>query len=494
MDVAAAGEGGGRRLDVLVGATPRGQFSSSVSRSSARQEPIWLPAGMLAVLATLAMALSATGAPVDHAAVAAFEQDAFESASDDAARAAFATPAVMSSLQATASPQSASQRIVGQWRAAASPANGRATSATKSTVTQLRFTAPTVRQTVVSTMVQQANVRQVNSDSGDWNYQVRTVAFDEDQFSSDSSYGQTGSASMQSIQETGFTYRTAQNDEPDFGAELQRQLEEPFGAEELPPLDETPAESDETPDPFDMLPEDEGQPMDDSAFDDFGDEPMDDDMGEPEAQVLPPLEDYTPPEMDDFDQPEMPDPADDAFDNTFDQEYGPADSDEDADERKRREESEQSCAEELAELKANRLSMVDISIGVSGDQGQDYPYTCSIDDGQPFAPRSWVPITYMWKASALCHKPLYFEQKALERYGHSFGPYLDPVVAGAHFFTRLPVLPYCMGLKTPTECVYTLGHYRPGNCAPYLVEQPGITCRAVGFELGAWTGGSFLIP
>ena len=76
----------------------------------------------------------------------------------------------------------------------------------------------------------------------------------------------------------------------------------------------------------------------------------------------------------------------------------------------------------------------------------------------------------MWKASALCHKPLYFEDEALERYGHSWGPCLDPLVSGAHFFCKLPVLPYCMGVHPPNECMYALGHYRPGNCAPYMMR------------------------
>lgn len=156
--------------------------------------------------------------------------------------------------------------------------------------------------------------------------------------------------------------------------------------------------------------------------------------------------------------------------------------------------AQESCAEEFAELKANRLSTVDLSIGVAGVPGEDFPFICSIDDGTVGAPRCWAEITYMWKASALCHKPLYFEDVALERYGHSWGPFVQPIMSGAHFFGRLPILPYCMGLKTPNECVYTLGHYRPGNCAPYLVGGVPFTWRAALFQAGGAVGVAAFLP
>jgi hypothetical protein len=74
------------------------------------------------------------------------------------------------------------------------------------------------------------------------------------------------------------------------------------------------------------------------------------------------------------------------------------------------------------------------------------------------------------------------------------GPALDPLVSGAHFFGTFPILPYKMGLMTPNECVYTLGYYRPGNCAPYMIDAVPFTWRAAAFEAGAWTGGAFIVP
>ncbi|TWT43412.1 hypothetical protein [Botrimarina hoheduenensis] len=157
-------------------------------------------------------------------------------------------------------------------------------------------------------------------------------------------------------------------------------------------------------------------------------------------------------------------------------------------------EARKDCVEELAKVKAKRLIGLDLSIGVAGVAGEDYPYECSIDDGMVGAPRCWAEITYMWKASALCHKPLYFEDVHLERYGHSWGPVLQPLVSGAHFFGRLPVLPYCIGLKTPNECVYTLGHYRPGSCAPYTIDPIPFTWRAALFQAGGAVGVASFLP
>ena len=158
-----------------------------------------------------------------------------------------------------------------------------------------------------------------------------------------------------------------------------------------------------------------------------------------------------------------------------------------------REENSKSCQEELEKLRGQTLESIDLSIRVSGNAGEDYPFECSLE-GERLAPRQWPQITYLWKAAGLCHKPLYFEQVALERYGHSWGPYTQPIMSGVHFFGTLPILPYKMGLQTPNECVYTLGYYRPGNCAPYLVGGVPFTWRAAAYELGAATGISFVIP
>jgi hypothetical protein len=156
-------------------------------------------------------------------------------------------------------------------------------------------------------------------------------------------------------------------------------------------------------------------------------------------------------------------------------------------------ESEETCEEFLAAVRADDIKTVSLDIRMQGIPGEDYPFECGLGE-ELFQPRSWPQVTYMWKASGLCHKPLYFEQVHMERYGHSWGPVLDPLVSGAHFFGTFPILPYKMGLMTPNECVYTLGYYRPGNCAPYMIDAVPFTWRAAAFEAGAWTGGAFMVP
>ena len=121
------------------------------------------------------------------------------------------------------------------------------------------------------------------------------------------------------------------------------------------------------------------------------------------------------------------------------------------------------------------------------------PKPCKLETGA-FEERAWAPTTFAWKASGLCHKPAYFEQIHLERYGHSTGPYTQPLVSAAHFFLSVPVLPYKMGLYPPGECIYTLGYYRPGSCAPYLLDPLPLSIRAGVAQAGFMTGFGAWIP
>jgi hypothetical protein len=106
--------------------------------------------------------------------------------------------------------------------------------------------------------------------------------------------------------------------------------------------------------------------------------------------------------------------------------------------------------------------------------------------------RDWTLSTFTWTASALCHKPLYFEQPQVERYGHTRGPVIQPVLSAAHFFGSVFVLPYKMGLNPPTECQYALGYYRPGNCAPHFLHAVPLSGRAVRWQLAA-VGAAFAV-
>ena len=121
------------------------------------------------------------------------------------------------------------------------------------------------------------------------------------------------------------------------------------------------------------------------------------------------------------------------------------------------------------------------------------PQECRLEQ-VAFVERSWTPMTMTWKASNLCHNPLYFEDVNLERYGHTHGPVLEPLVQTAHFFGNIAVLPYKMGVHCPTECQYSLGYYRPGNCAPWIIPPVPLSVKGAAAQVATVTGMFWLIP
>jgi len=156
-------------------------------------------------------------------------------------------------------------------------------------------------------------------------------------------------------------------------------------------------------------------------------------------------------------------------------------------------EETEDCRTKLDQLFDDRLAAIDLDIRVGGRAGNDYPCECRLE-GQEFVPRRFAATTFTWKAAGYCHKPLYFEDWQLERYGHSHGPLADPFFSAAHFFVTLPVLPYKMGVELPWECVYPLGYYRPGSCAPWTVPAVPISLRGFAVEAATITGLVFLLP
>jgi hypothetical protein len=121
------------------------------------------------------------------------------------------------------------------------------------------------------------------------------------------------------------------------------------------------------------------------------------------------------------------------------------------------------------------------------------PVTCSLGD-QGFAPRSFVESTVTWKASGACNKPLYFEDVQLERYGHEWGPVVQPAISTVRFFGDLAVLPYKMGIHPPNECQHPLGYHRPGSCAPWSVGPVPISGRGAVTQAAFVTGAAFALP
>ena len=84
-----------------------------------------------------------------------------------------------------------------------------------------------------------------------------------------------------------------------------------------------------------------------------------------------------------------------------------------------------------------------------------------------FVQREYRPVILGWETPDLCYHPLFFEDIGLERYGQDAG-LLQPVLSGAHFFGRVATLPLHAMTRRPRSLDFPLGHYRPGNCNPYL--------------------------
>ena len=145
------------------------------------------------------------------------------------------------------------------------------------------------------------------------------------------------------------------------------------------------------------------------------------------------------------------------------------------------------CENLIKKLTSRDITRIPVAVDIVGVEGTDYPCECRLAE-RAFAGRSWSPTKFTWKATGVCHKPLYFEDVQLERYGHSWNPFVQPFMSAGHFFVSVPLLPYKMGLTPPNECIYTLGYYRPGSCAPYVIEPLQLSLRAALYETAAVTG------
>jgi hypothetical protein len=99
----------------------------------------------------------------------------------------------------------------------------------------------------------------------------------------------------------------------------------------------------------------------------------------------------------------------------------------------------------------------------------------------------------MWEAPGVCHRPLYFEEVNLERHGYKV-PILQPALSMAHFFGRIPALPYMIASERHHRCTYTLGHYRPGDYAPYSLYLPRFSVGGSALETVAVAGILFAFP
>lgn len=82
-------------------------------------------------------------------------------------------------------------------------------------------------------------------------------------------------------------------------------------------------------------------------------------------------------------------------------------------------------------------------------------------------PYLWNAHGYAWESATFCFSPLYFEQPNLERYGQGVGRPFASTVSAVKFVADVTTLPIAVICTPPWDCSCTLGHHRPGNCAPF---------------------------
>lgn len=143
------------------------------------------------------------------------------------------------------------------------------------------------------------------------------------------------------------------------------------------------------------------------------------------------------------------------------------------------------------------LSAVVADIGLpAGELPADVAAACVADlyQGDTRMALGWAQFDFHWSATCLCHKPLYFEENNAERYGYTLSRVLQPAISGARFFLTIPALPYKMVVERPCDCIYTLGTYRSGDCAPRRWNRLPLRIGAAAMEVGTIAGLILLIP
>lgn len=108
--------------------------------------------------------------------------------------------------------------------------------------------------------------------------------------------------------------------------------------------------------------------------------------------------------------------------------------------------------------------------------------------------RKWGDLFYSWVSPGICHRPLYFEEVNLERYGLTRAGRFQPLCSGAHFFGNAMLLPYRVIAEPSCQCTYVLGHHRPGDCVCYQRHWPPLRSTAGLFQTGTVVGLVYLLP
>ena len=144
------------------------------------------------------------------------------------------------------------------------------------------------------------------------------------------------------------------------------------------------------------------------------------------------------------------------------------------------------------------LSTVSVNIAKpAGELPEDVAAKCRYSRSPVVDTRltcGWAVYEKHWAASCSHHRPLYFEEINAERYGYTPSHCLQPFISAGRFLVTIPAMPYLIAASAPRDCVYTLGHYRPGDCVPYRWHHPPRVIIAGVYEAAVIVGLVALVP
>jgi hypothetical protein len=157
---------------------------------------------------------------------------------------------------------------------------------------------------------------------------------------------------------------------------------------------------------------------------------------------------------------------------------------------------ESKLQKEVSRLKTDiRTIKPTLSYALKGIRKEDLPsdFDERLEAGEYIA-RQTSPTVLQWAPSNMWYYPLYFEDPALERYGHSYHPLVQPFASTGRFATQLAGLPYQMALHPVCSKEYPLGYYRPGEPAPKKFYQIPFNEEATLLEVATIAGLILIIP
>jgi len=147
---------------------------------------------------------------------------------------------------------------------------------------------------------------------------------------------------------------------------------------------------------------------------------------------------------------------------------------------------------------AQPLSNVGVNIALpEGNVPDDIAVQCAATAPANFDARlahGWAMTEQHWSATGLVHRPLYFEEVNAERYGYTPSYAFQPLISAVRFSASTLALPYKMVVDPPRSCIYTLGNYRPGSCAPRRWHRLSLQVGAGVFEAAVIVGLVALVP